>query len=708
MTDTASTAPALSRFLTPRSIALVGFSSKAGSTSQACLHNLQVNGFAGTIHLVGRSGGQHGGMEVLASVDALPEDVDLALFLLPAGAVLDAVTAAVRRHVKAGVIFASGFAELGEEAARTQQQIADTARAGGMSLLGPNCLGYSNYVQPLNVGFLAQPALRPLPAGSTGSVAVVMQSGGLMGHVFRALLAKEVPVGYRVSTGNEVDVEIAHVVEHLANDPAIGIFALYAEQVRDPELFLRAVRKARQAGKHIVLMHSGRSEKAKAAAASHTGALAGDYGLMATVVRNAGVLLVETLETLVDAVELLARFPTPPVEGAALLVSSGAYCAHAHDICEDIGLALPKFSESTMTALKARMPGYVNLDNPFDLTTQGSVDQTLTADCLRQALADPQIGSVCIVGPYIGIPAALRELDAMLEVLQGQPKPVLLSLLGDESPMDTAYVQRVRESGMLLSRSSERQLRTLAAVTAYGRQLRDMAAQDTPCVEAGTERLRSGPVAEWEGKKLLAALQVPVPAGDLARDVAAARTVAHRIGYPVVMKLQSAKLLHKTEVGGVLLNIADDAALEKGWQTLMERGHKAGLSEVIDGVLVESMSKGGLEVIIGATRQGGWGPVVMVGLGGVWVEALKDVRVFPADFDEQRILGEIRQLKAATLLGAFRGAAPRDLPAIARVAAAVGRLMRAHPEIEEIEINPLNVYAEGEGAVALDALVKVA
>ncbi len=696
----------LDLYLRPRSIAIIGFSARPGSPSHACLGGLTVNNFAGEIHLVGRTAGEIDGRPILGSVDELPEGIDLALLLVPAVAVRDAVAGIIRRGVKAGVIFASGFAELGEASRREQEAIAQMAQAAGLPLVGPNCMGYTNYAQPLHIGFMPAVALKPLAAGTTPGVALVTQSGGLMAHFYQALDAKRVPIAYRISTGNEVGVQIGDFIDHLADDPVLRVISCYAEHIRSPQRFLAAVRRARAAGKTVVLLHPGRTERAQRAAASHTGALASNHDVMAACVTEAGVLLVDSLEEMIDVTELLVRFPVPPQQGVAVLTTSGALCAHANDCCEALGLDVPAFTPSVMDALRKRMPDFVELGNPFDLTTQVVWDMDLTADCVKLALSDPKIGSVNIIVPVGNPKGAMHTLERVIALQAGQPKPLILSIMGEDLPLEPAYIQAVRESGLLFTRSGERALRTLAKVTAYGRRLASADGPGADAPAASGTRLSAGSWAEWEGKALLRDAGITTPRGALVQTADACVAAAAEMGYPVALKLQSRQLLHKTEIGGVVLGLRDEAALRTAWATLAERAAAASDAK-LDGMLVEKMSAPGLEMIVGARRDPAWGPMLVVGLGGVWVEALKDVRLLPATASAARIAAELRSLKTAALLGPFRGAAARDVTAVAQVASAIGQVMIAHPEIDEIDLNPLMVMAEGEGAVALDALVIV-
>lgn len=695
-------------FLKPRSIAIVGFSTRTGSPGQACLAGLVANGFEGDIHLVGRGAGEFEGRAVLDRVEALPEGVELALLLVPAVAVRAAVAGLVARRARAGVIFASGFAEMGEAARREQEAIEQMAAEAGLPLVGPNCMGYTNFVNRLSIGFM--PA-RPLPewtAQGRPAVALVTQSGGLMAHFWMALDSRRIPVAYRISTGNEVGVQISDFIAHLADDPSLRVISCYAEHLRDAGRFLAAVRKARAAGKEIVLMHPGRTERARKAAASHTGALAGDWAVMAAAVTGAGVLLVDTMDELIDVTELLLRFPAP-TQGVAVLTTSGALCAHANDCCEALRLPVPAFSPDVMAALKARMPDFVDLGNPFDLTTQVVWDPELIGDCAALALSDPAIGSVLAIVP-LGNPKMAEGVRRRVVTLAAEArKPLVLSIMGDDSPIPDDYLDAMRGAGVPFIRSGERALRALAKVTEHG--IRAAARPASPAVAggaaaAGARLLTAGAWAEWEAKNLLREAGIAVPEGGLGTTADEAVHVAGQVGWPVALKLQSRQILHKTEVGGVRLNLADESALREAWSQLAQRA-AAVQGARLDGMLVERMSPPGVEMLVGARRDPGWGPMLMVGLGGIAVEVLEDVRLLTLPAAPEDIAEEMLRLKAARLLGPFRGAPARDVAAAARMAAALGELMLAHPEIAEIDLNPVMVMAQGSGALALDGLIVV-
>jgi acyl-CoA synthetase (NDP forming) len=696
-------AAAVERLMRPRAVAIIGISSKPGSAGHTVLGNLTLNKYTGDIHLVGRSGGTIEGRPVLASTDDLPEGVDLAVFTLPAAGVREALEACVRRKVRAVVVFASGFAEAGNRPA--QDEIAKIAEDGGIAMLGPNCLGYTNYVDGLQIGFASVTPVARLAGGGESSLAIISQSGGFMAHLRQAFDGRNLPTSYTISPGNEGGLDLVDFVEFLTQDKATSAIVLYAEHVRRPAEFLAAAKAARAAGKPVVMMHPGRGTRAQEAAASHTGALAGNYEVMRTQVAHAGIALVETLDELADTAEILARYPEPPTKGPGILTFSGAFCAIAHDFCESIGFDVPPLSAPQAEMLKKRLPAFVQPHNPLDLTTQPIWEPDLVGYGAKQLLDDPALGSLVISITVGGPEQSVKYMKGLIEAMKGNKKPVVFSVLGDTSPLAPEFLALAKEHGIILSRSSERSLRAMAQATAHGRAVAAARSPAPATPFSGLPKLGHGTQVEWLGKQVLTAAGIKTPDGALAKSVDDAVQVAKKVGYPVALKAQAAALAHKTEAGGVLLNIADEAALRAAWQKLHDNVGRAQPGLKLDGALAEKMSAKGLELVVGAKRDPQWGPIVLVGLGGILVEALGDVRLLPADLGEAAIVDELYKLKAAKLLDGFRGTPAVDVQAVARVVAAIGRLMRTNPEIVEIDVNPLVAHARGQGVTALDALI---
>jgi acetate---CoA ligase (ADP-forming) len=697
-------AAVVERMMRPRAVAIIGISATPNTAGRTMLANLTLNDYQGEIYLVNRNGAEIEGRQSLVSVDDLPEGVDLAVLSLPASGVRDAVAACVRRKVGVAVVFAAGFAELNDEGRAEQDIIAKIAREGGLALVGPNCLGYANYVDGFAVGFAGAAKAELMARDAGPGVALIGQSGGLIGHARQAFDLRGVPVSYWISTGNEAGVGVADLLDYLAKDPSTGVVVVYAEHIRHPASFLAGAAILRAAGKTMVLMHPGRGQRAQEAARSHTGALAGDYEVMRTYVEHHGIVLIETLEQLADVPEILTRYPTPPSGGVGVVTFSGAFCGIVYDFCEDVGLDVPPISAAAEATLKPLLPSFASARNPLDLTTQPIWQPDLIGIGAKALLDDPAIGSL-IVSVTVGPPQqSIKYMHSLLKAFEGNTKPVVLSILGDGSPLAPEFNELAAKNKLIQIRSPERALRAIATITAHGKRLAAGASKAAkPAPFPNMPAIGKGTLAEWEGKKILAAAGIAVPKGDLARTADEAVAVAGRIGYPVALKAQAAALTHKSDAGGVILRLADEASLRAAWQKLTDSVARAQPGLKLDGALVEKMGAPGLELVVGARRDPEWGPVLLVGLGGVWIEALGDVRLLPPDLPEEAIVEEILKLRAAKLLHGFRGAPPVDVKAVARTVAAVGRLMQTVPDMMEIDVNPLVAYPDG--VIALDALI---
>lgn len=690
----------VARLLTPRSVALVGASPEPGSLGNAVLANLRRFGFAGSLHLVSRSHKEIDGLPCVGRIDDLPEGVDVVVLLIPAAATAEALASCVRRKAGAAVVFASGFGEAGAAGKEMQQHLAETARAGGLALLGPNCLGAVNYAAgiPLTFEALGEP-----PKLRGPGIGIIAQSGAMAGTIRYALSGKGLPVSHVVSTGNEAGLGAEDFLAHLADDPATGAIALFLEQIRRPRLFVRLVARAREKGKPVVLLHPGRGARAREAAQSHTGALAGNYEVMRTWLRREAVVMVDTLDELFDTTALLRRYPRPAARGAAVLTNSGAFCGLALDFADEFDLPLAEIAETTKRELAAVLPPLAVPDNPLDVTTGGMTNPDLFGAAAKELLADPAVGSLIVSVIGGGPRQQMDKARSLIPVLQGSDKPAVLVYMGDESPVDAECTQLIRQSGVPFLRSPDRALRAMARVAAFGQAL--AARRVSAATARAPARPAPGIVPEYRAKEFLASCGIPVPASSFARTLAEARSAAARLGYPLVLKAQASSLPHKSDAGGVVVGIDDEAALVAGWRRI-ETAVRAARSDVtLDGMLVEAMAMPGLEFILGARRDDEWEPVLVVGLGGFWAEALADVRLLPADASETEIVAALKELKGAALFSGFRNLPAVDLAPVARVAATLSGLIRAAPDIAEIEINPLRAHAHG--VAALDALMVV-
>lgn len=690
----------MARLMRPRSIAIVGVSAEPTSAGRLALRNLEDFGYDGEIHLVSRNQTEVAGRRCVRSIDDLPDAVDAAMLIIPRVAIEAAVVACARRGVGAVLIFAAGFGEAGGEWLEAQNRIATTARDAGMALVGPNCLGIIDFVHNVPLTFASQIGRRERV---TSGAAVVAQSGGLVGVVRGALAAKGIPVTCTVSTGNEAGLGLEDYAAYLIEDESTKVVVAFAEQIRNPPAFLAMAKRARTLGKPVVLLLSGHSDAARESARSHTGALAGDYAVIETMLRHSAVILVESLEELIDVSELAARFPVPPTKGLAMVTDSGAIKGMTLDYCETLGLDLPLLSSSLSAEIQKVLPEFVGASNPLDLTAQAITHPDMYARTISPMLADDIYGSL-LTAVIIGNTGAnaIAKGKTCLAPLIGSRKPVVFGLLGDEVNLPETIIADSRAAGVPFYRSPERAMRALARFTAYGRGLERARGRVAPPPLVAPALPGRGMLTEHAGKSYLAGLGIAMPAGGLAVTLADALQVARSVSYPVALKLQAAALPHKSDAGAVVLGIADETGLRAGWERLQTvAAAHSGLT--VDGVLVEAMAPPGVELIVGGRRDLLWGPVMLVGLGGIWAEALDDVRILPVDLPTDEIVEEIGRLKAARVLQGMRGAPPCDLAALAHVVQRIGALLAARAEIREIDINPLRVYERG--VLALDALI---
>jgi acetate---CoA ligase (ADP-forming) len=688
------------RLLRPRSVAIVGASPEQGAIGNNVLVNLERSGFAGALHLVSRNRTEIAGRPCVKTIDDLPEGVDAVVLVVPEAAVEDAVAACVRRKAGSALIFASGFAEAGEEGRAKQARIAAAARAGGLVLAGPNCIGFTNFVDGVALTF------EPLQHGGqrvARGAAAIAQSGAMTTNLRLALIAKGIPVSQAISTGNEAVAGIEDfLADALARDET-DLFVLFIEQVRRPKLFLELMRRAREKRVPVLMLHPGRTARAREAALTHTGALAGDHAVMTTALESENVLLADTLDELFDAAALIARWPAPPKEGAGIVTNSGAFRGVALDLCAELGLDLPMLAPETRTALKAMLPAYAAIDNPLDITTIGLAQHDIFGKTAQVMLDDPAVGA--LLGAFIPGSPQLQTVRArsLLPVIEASKKPFAFSLFGDDTPLAPEFVQMVRDAKVPLFRSPDRALRAVARVNRYGQLLaRERRAPRSAPLPPLPGR---GAIPEYQAKLWLNRLGIACPEGGLARSREEAR--ARVTGFPVALKAQAADLTHKTESGGVILNIADFDALDAAWDRIHENVARTRPGLRLDGILVERQARPQLELIVGARRDPEWGAILMLGLGGIWIEALADVMLVAADSTEDEIEAALGRLKGAALFEGHRGHPPLDKRAVARVASLLGDAI-CGGDIFDLEINPLAVFPGGVPPMALDALLLTA
>ena len=694
---------AITKLLAPRTIAVVGASDKPGALGATVIANLDRNGYAGDIYPINPKRETIGARACLPSIEALPQGVDVAVLAIPRSGVLDGLRALARRGVGAAIIFAAGFAEGGPEGAAEQAEIAAIAAATGMVIEGPNCLGLVNHVAATPLTFVETLCIAPKGARAVG---IVSQSGAMAAVLSTTLLARQLPVSYSVSTGNEAASGVEDYVGWLIDDPDTHVIAMIVEQFRKPARFVELARAARRTGKPVVLLHPGKSEAARHSAATHTGAMAGDYQLMRAKVARAGVIFAESLEELGDIAEILTRCPPLTHPGTAVLGESGAFKALTLDLAEAIGLTLAPLGDDDSPALRAALPPFVPVSNPLDITAQGLSQPEIYTETLRALFDDARVGAVVAgiiqsdpVTAQIKVPAILKAIEG------GYAKPLIFAGLDEGADMPAHFIAALRGAGVPWFPTNERAMRAMAALSAHAALgLDDAAPSPTPLPGLGEA---VGMVPEYRAKALLAPLGVPFPAGTFAASAEAAIAAADALGYPVAMKAQAAALGHKSDAGGVMLNLASAEQVGAAWTKMHDNVAQYDRSINLDGVLIEAMGKRGVEMIVGAKNDPEWGPVVLAGFGGVTAEILADVRLFTPDMGEEAIIASLMQLKSAALLAGYRGSPALDVAALARLIRRISAILLAEPTLAEIDLNPVILHPKGEGIVALDALMLV-
>jgi acyl-CoA synthetase (NDP forming) len=646
---------------------------------------------------------QIGERPCVRSIAALPDGIDCAVLAIPQVHVVDSVRACAEKGIGGLIVLAGGFAETGESGKRDQERIAAIALEFGVALQGPNCIGMINYVDGVPLMFGAAPFDE---LGTRTGVAVVSQSGAMASAVRVALQARGIGVAYAVSTGNEASLGAEDFLEEFIADPHTRVIAMLMEQIRRPARFLDLAAQARNAGKFVVLHHLGRSAAGREAAKTHTGAMSGDYEVMAAQVVARGVLLVDSLELLIDVPELLIRSRNVGSPGGTVIVAeSGAFKGMALDFCATVGLDLPPLSESTYAQLATQLPPFSPPSNPLDLTAQPLIDPGLYRRVLDSIARDCAFGSVVIVISLPSSHSADRKLPPIIEALGAFAgrQSVVFAMLGEDCPIPEGYVARIRDTGTPFFRSPERAFRALVALK--GLELEP--AVIAPPARTAESWIEPGVMPEYRAKRMLARLGLSIPPGRLVMSLEDALTAAEELGFPLALKAQSSRLAHKSDVGAVALDIRDAGSLRLAWSTMQDRLANEQADVSLDGMLLERMSEPGLEIIVGARNEGGWGPVILVGLGGILTELLQDVVLIPAGVGRADIERALRSLAGAKLFDGYRGSAPVDLEAMITVVEVLGSLLLQNPQIVEADLNPVRIHARGRGACVLDALFVV-
>ncbi|MBV9568558.1 MAG: acetate--CoA ligase family protein, partial [Hyphomicrobiales bacterium] len=625
---------------------------------------------------------------------SIGKKIDLAIIAVPKEMSHAALADCAEAGVKAAVMFTSGFAEVDAAGASAQREIAALAKSSRMRVLGPNCLGVVNFAEGMVASFHPAFALTDKRAGRIG---LASQSGAFGGLSYSLARERGLSFSHCVTTGNEADIDIAECVSFLANDRSTEVILLYLEGCRDGPALVEALRHARRKGKRVVAIKVGRTASGAAAAASHTATLAGSDAVFDALFRQCGVYRAQSIEEFLD-IGLACAIGKPPRNSSLGLVTvSGGVGVLMADAATDLGLDVTPLAEATQARVREILP-YAGPRNPIDVTGQVVADPKLFERGLEIALAEGGFGSlVAFTGALPRNPEHAPMLKSVYASLRERHPEVSLISAGLSTP---EFRDELGALGIPSYEDPSRAVRAAAALRFYAQRASETARSE----KRAHTPLPEGAMSEVEALRVLAAAGIPVVQSRLGTDAKSAVDAARKVGFPAVMKIVSPDILHKSDFGGVLLRLTSEAEVEKGYYELLARARRAHPRARIQGCLVAPRIEGGTETVLGANIDPVFGPVVMVGLGGIFVEMLHDIslRLAPVGFEEAHAM--LRELKGFALLAGARGRPPADVDAIARAIVDLSSFALAHAhEIVSCDINPFLVLSKG--AVAVDAAI---
>ena len=693
----------LDRLFRPRSIAVVGASDRPDKVGYKVLSNILTEGFSGKVYPVNPKGGKMLGLDCLTSIDELPQGVDVAMIIIPANLVLDAVARCASRGVKYLPIITSGFSEIGN--IDEERRISALAREKGLRILGPNIFGLYSAASSLNATF-GPKGIRP------GNVALVTQSGALGVAMMGKTAVEGMGLSAVVSVGNKTDIDESDLLEYLVDQPDTRIMMLYIEGVRNGQRLIETLRRTTRK-KPVVVIKSGRSKRGAAAAASHTGALAGSDDIFEAIMKQCNVMRADTVEEAMAWCKFFETTDPPQSEQSLIITNGGGIGVLATDACERAGVRLSDDYPALQKAFAPVMPYFGSAKNPVDITGQATAENYAAA--FDAAVAIPGIGS--IISLYCE--TAVLDSGKFVSILEGTfaksraaKRPIVFCLFGGRSTEE--MVKSLREKGIPVFTEPSEAVSCLGALYKYSRN-RAIPPGEPARSEIDRQRINSVVAAARaagqrflpsdQARELASAARIPLPQSAIAHDLDEAVEDAERIGYHVVMKVVSRDILHKSDVGGVALDLQDRKEAVEAYEAIMQNCRARAPRAVVDGVEVMEMVRPGTELIVGARRDPSFGPVVMTGLGGIYVEVLKDVSFRAVPLEMRQVLSMIKDTRAYPLLLGARGEERRDIESLAEAIVRVGDILLSCPAISDIEINPLVVYPKGIKAVDIRVLL---
>ena len=693
----------LDKLLCPGTVAVIGASRTPGKVGREIVKNLQDGGFAGTIVPVNPSADEIMGIPCFPSLKAFGKPIDLAVIAVPTPAVRPALDAALDAHAGAVCVITAGFKEVGAEGAKLEKEIAQLCASRNAHMLGPNCLGLINTQHCMNASFAAQ---MPRP----GSISVISQSGALCTAILDWAASRQIGLSKLVSMGNKADLDESDFVTALAEDEHTHVIVAYLESITSGKDFIQAAAAA-AAVKPVVVLKAGTSSAGARAASSHTGSLAGADIAYGAAFRRSGIIRAATFESLFDYSAALAMQPLPKGNRVAIITNAGGPGIMAADAVENSGLQVAQLAGTTASALRKKLPAAASVGNPIDVL--GDADPERYAEALDAAQDDDSVDAIIVILTPQAMTQPAETARAIAGRLRGV-KPVLASFMGGLDVMPGR--DELVEASLPDYPSPERAVAALKAMCDYAdwRRMPPRVVARFPVNRHRVERIlhrcvRTGELqmGEAAAKDVMRAYNFNVPAGRLISSAEDAVDTAVKIGFPVAMKIASPDIVHKSDLGGVKLNLATPGEVRDAYDLMMLRIGRAMPEARLGNVYVEKMCPRGREVILGMTRDPQFGPMLMFGLGGIFVEIMKDVTFHLAPITADEALEMLRNTKSYRLLEGARGGDRVDIWAIADCLQRLSQLVTDFPEIEEMDINPLMVGAVGTAPVVADARIRL-
>ena len=696
----------LKDFFCPDSVAVIGAAREEGKVGRTIFDNIIGSGYKGKVFPVNPKASDINGHKCYSSILDIKQDISLAVIVIPAKFISKVLEECSEKNIKYAIVISAGFKETGVKGAKREKRLIERAKSHGIRILGPNCLGMIDASCPINASFSAN-----MP--SKGKISFISQSGALLTSVLDWAKASKTGFSKVISLGNKADISENDLFETWEDDPNTDVITAYLEGVAKGREFIRISSKVTKK-KPIIVIKSGNTDAGARAVSSHTGTLAGSAKAYDAAFKQSGIIRADTIKELFDYAKAFSYQPLPKGKKVAIITNAGGPGIMATDACENNGIQLASFSTETIDKLKSFLPEAANLYNPVDVLGDALSDRYKKA--LEVVIQDNNVDAIVVLLTPQAMTEDLETARAIFDVMDKSKKqiPVTTSFMGGaEVKKGINYLTKKRIPNFDIPEAAVSTLKVMMDYNEWRAEKINPIVEfnvDEEKVKAVFDRCRSeyrSELGEVEAREILEAYKIPVPKAKVACDIKEAKKIAASIGYPVVLKIVSPNILHKTDVGGIKVGIEDEKELEENYDDILFNVKKYMPDANISGILVQEMVKDKKETIIGISEDPQFGPMIMFGLGGIYVEVLKDVSFRIAPISEQVAREMIGEIKTIKLLKGTRGEAPSDIESIIDVLLRMSQLVTDFPEIMEMDINPLFVKKRGEGSIAGDARIRI-